>query len=152
MGLSFKMRAEISCIASTGKASGAGLPAEKGIISGSEEFLRISRMMEGFREETRFANWYSILCSTSFMVKFKMVPQGAKPVFILPQTIAGINCGEGKKENSVRGSKGGENRLPFPRYPHHFPVRWDTGCEKGQSFAKGAAKRRLSFTKQYNEL
>ena len=53
---SLKMRLAISCISATGKDSTAGLPAAREMTFGSE-FLRISRIAEGFRLLMRSANW-----------------------------------------------------------------------------------------------
>jgi len=55
MGCSLRILAVISCTASTGNASGAGFPAEKGMTAGSDEYFRISRIAEGFRFCTRSA-------------------------------------------------------------------------------------------------
>ena len=50
MGSSSKISRENLLISSTGMASEEGLPAVKGMISGSEAIFRISRMAEGFRD------------------------------------------------------------------------------------------------------
>ena len=47
---------EISAISFAGNASGAGLPAEKGMTLGSDEFFSISRITEGFKAKTRSEN------------------------------------------------------------------------------------------------
>ena len=53
MGLAPKMIRVMFSISFTGKASGEGFPAAKGMMPGSAVFFRISRMALGWREAIR---------------------------------------------------------------------------------------------------
>lgn len=66
MGSSRRIWAQSTAISLAGKASGAGLPAEKEITLGSEECLRISRITEGLRVDIR-SEKVTFMTGTSFL-------------------------------------------------------------------------------------
>ena len=60
MGFSSNIFAEISLIASTGNASGAGFPAESDTTDGSAAYLKISLIADGLRVCTLSEMIYSM--------------------------------------------------------------------------------------------
>ena len=75
MGRSRKIRDEMSAMTSSGNASGAGLPAERPTTSGSAEYLRISRMAEGFRFCTRSAKENDSMLDPTFRLILRSNPR-----------------------------------------------------------------------------